>query len=90
MTVSESQKRAFALAAMSLAREVSRINKEINSLMEEYVAEDYGSLITDSVLDLTPLPELTSAEFVDGIGAMDAISTAIENNKTNLYKIAAP
>lgn len=89
MAVSQAKKTDMATAAMRLARELTNFNRDYNSFKEEYDAIDYGSLVTDAILDITQMPELTAAEWVDGVAALDAISTAIELNKTNLYKIAS-
>lgn len=87
MPISDNQKVAIAQTALRLARQIATWNSAMNAFIEEWFAEDYASLITNEVLAAAGTA-LTQQEFVDGVAAMDAISTTIETNKTNLYRIA--
>lgn len=90
MPVSTDQKNQMILRAQTIARQMTDINKQYNGFKEEYDSQDYGNAttgITTAVL-IAYGSALTNAEFTDGIAAMDTISSAIETNKTNLYKLA--
>jgi hypothetical protein len=55
--------------------------KQLLSMDAEYVAINVaGNLPADAFIDIT------NTEFTDGIGAVQTILTAIDTNKTNLYK----
>lgn len=89
MPLTKGQKEGMIKRGMDLARLVADWNRTYNSFKEEYDAEAYGSVLVDE--DLTAYGQssgLTAAEWVDAVAAMDAISSAIETNKTNLYKAA--
>lgn len=85
------QKQNFVVRTMSLARECVDLQKKILAFTEERVANDLGNVavITDANIDTVPIAaDLTQAEFSSGIGAIEAVGTAVTANKTNLYKVA--
>jgi len=88
MPISTAKKNSMIARGMELARLFANANRDYNSFREEFDAEDYGLILTTEVISASQSPGLTGTEFVDGVSAMDAISTIIETNKTNLYKLA--
>lgn len=91
MPVTTSQKQSVLNRAMALARQLGEWNRAYNSFKEEYDAEAYGTAIVNGDLTAyTPTDGLTAAEFTDAVAAMDTVSSAVETNKTNLYKFATP
>jgi hypothetical protein len=91
MAVTTSQKQSMLQRAMALSRQLSDWNRQWNAFKEEYDAENYGGVIvTGDLTAYTPTNGLTATEFTDNIAAQESVSSAVETNKTNLYKFAAP
>jgi hypothetical protein len=57
--------------------------KELLSADREYTAIDVGGN-----LPADAFPDITNAQFIDGVGAAQAIMAAIVTNQTNLYRIS--
>lgn len=55
-------------------------HKQLMSIDKEYVAAGIAAGVSDA-----DFPDISKAEFTSGVSAAQAIMTAIETNKTNLY-----
>jgi len=91
MALTTGQKQGLIQRTMDLARLAGDLNKAINALDEEFTAEGgAATVINQAALDgYAPSNGLTAAEFADGVTALNNISSTVETNKTNLYKIAS-
>lgn len=55
-------------------------HKQLMSIDKEYVAAAIAAGVSDA-----DFPDITKIQFTDGVTAAQAIMSAIETNKTNLY-----